>query len=54
MRWCRERGRLMAVLEGVPFLQPYSSASNFILCKVTVLWRLQLYALPDASHCSSG
>jgi histidinol-phosphate/aromatic aminotransferase/cobyric acid decarboxylase-like protein len=34
----QERGRLMAVLEGVSFLQPYPSASNFILCKVTALW----------------
>ncbi len=31
----QERGRLMAVLEGVQFLQPYPSSANFILCKVT-------------------
>ena len=30
----QERRRLMAVLEGAPFLQPYPSAANFILCKV--------------------
>ena len=31
-----ERGRLMAVLEGVQYLQPYPSSANFILCKVTL------------------
>lgn len=30
-----ERQRLFGLLQGVPFLEPYPSAANFILCKVT-------------------
>ncbi len=30
-----ERERLFEQLQGVPFLQPYPSHANFILCKVT-------------------
>jgi histidinol-phosphate aminotransferase len=29
-----ERTRLFAALEGIPFLKPYPTQSNFILCKV--------------------
>lgn len=29
-----ERARLYRALQGVPFLEPYPSESNFILCKV--------------------
>lgn len=31
----RERERMMAVLKGIPFLSPYPSQANFILCKVS-------------------
>jgi histidinol-phosphate aminotransferase len=31
-----ERQRLFKLLEGVSFLEPYPSHSNFILCKVRV------------------
>ena len=30
-----ERERLFGLLEGVPFLKPFPSFSNFILCEVT-------------------
>jgi histidinol-phosphate aminotransferase len=30
-----ERDRLFGALAGVPYLQPYPSHSNFVLCKVT-------------------
>ena len=29
-----ERGRLFDILAAVPFLEPYPSAANFVLCKV--------------------
>ena len=29
-----ERGRLFDVLQAVPYLEPYPSAANFVLCKV--------------------
>ncbi len=32
-----ERSRLMGVLQGVTFLEPYTSAANFVLCKVREL-----------------
>lgn len=31
----QERGRLYELLKGVPFLNPYPSHSNFIICEVT-------------------
>jgi histidinol-phosphate aminotransferase len=30
----KERERLFGLLQGVPFLKPYPSAANFILCDV--------------------
>ena len=31
----KERGRLFELLKAVPFLRPFPSHSNFILCEVT-------------------
>ena len=47
----QERGRLMTVLEGVPYLQPYPSSANFILCKVTGKKRRQTCLYP--AYCTS-
>ena len=34
----RERQRLFAALSAIPYLQPYPTCSNFILCKITSGW----------------
>ena len=37
-----ERGRLFDVIQAVPYLEPYPSAANFVLCKVRgegPIWR---------------
>lgn len=45
-----ERARLLEALEGVPFLEPYPSEANFVLCKAcrshlallfTCLWLME-------------
>ena len=45
----QERGRLMAVLEGVQYLQPYPSSANFILCKVTAACCYPVHARHSAA-----